>query len=320
MKIVVLDGQTLNPGDNPWTPIRDVLAEGDEFVVYEKTSAEDTLARATGAEILLTNKTPLNAATLNALPELRLICVLATGVNTVDLAAAKSNEVIVCNVPEYGTDSVAQFVMAQVLYHAHRVGFHDTRIREGAWAKYDAFSFWETPQVELAGLQFGIFGYGRIGKAVAKLAQAFGMNVLVHSRSHIDDQASVKSCTFDELLSQSDILSLHCVLNEETKGIMDAVAFSKMKPNAILINTARGSLVNESALANALENQRIGGAALDVVPEEPISENSPLLEAPNLLLTPHMAWSSVQARRRLMDTTALNIRSYQQGSPRHRVA
>ena len=320
MKIVVLDGQTLNPGDNPWKPVQDALSDTDEFVVYAKTEPEQIIERSLGATILLTNKTPLNSNHLSQLPELKLICVLATGVNTVDIEAAKLGGITVCNVPEYGTDSVAQFVFSQVLHFAHRVALHDERIRDGVWLQKNEFCFWETPQIELAGLTIGIVGYGRIGKAVGKLADAFGMNVIAYSPSGVSGDGIAHETSLENIYSRSDIISLHCVLNDQTRELIDFEALSKMKPSCFLINTARGGLINEDAICQALNEGRIAGAALDVVSEEPLPLSSPLYQAPNLLLTPHMAWGSVQARKRLMRTTADNIKAFLEGRQSNTVA
>lgn len=320
MKVVVLDGQTLNPGDNPWTPIQNSLGPSDKFEVYAKSNLQQTLERAANAQIVLTNKTQLNQQTLEALTDLKLVCVLATGVNTVDVEAAKRLGIRVCNVPEYGTDSVAQFVISQLLYFAHRVALHDAQIRNGKWGELGEFCFWDTPQIELAGLTFGIIGYGRIGQAVARLASAFGMSVIAYSPSGPKPDGIVTPVSLTELYNLSDIISLHCVLTRETQDLINAQSLSQMKKSAYLINTARGSLINEADLANALQAGVIAGAALDVVPQEPIQSESPLFRAPNLLLTPHMAWGSIQARKRLMQTTADNITGFISGDLQNTVA
>ena len=319
MKAVVLDGKTLNPGDNPWHPVRDALGDGCDFIVYDHTEESQITERAQGAQVVLTNKAYLSTETIQALPELQLICVLATGVNSVDLEGAANRNVTVCNVPEYGTQSVAQFVMAQMLHHVHRLSFHDDRIREGAWQKSGSFSFWETPQIELADLNFGIIGFGRIGQAVARLASAFQMNVLVHTRNSQGIPSSYKAVSLPEVLQLSDVLSLHCVLTKETRGIINEAALAQMKSTALLINSARGSLIDEDALVNALKAGQLAGASLDVVPEEPIPGDSALLHAPNLLLTPHMAWASLKARKRLMQTTADNISGFLRRAPQNTV-
>ena len=320
MKIVVLDGQTLNPGDNPWSPVQNTLGPNDKFEVFAKSNRGQALERSKDAHVVLTNKTPLDAQTLAALPDLKLVCVLATGVNTVDLDAAKRLGIKVCNVPEYGTDSVAQFVISQLLYFAHRVALHDRKIRQGKWAEVGEFCFWDTPQMELAGLTFGIIGYGRIGQAVARLASAFGMDVIAYSPSGPKPDGVATPVSLGELYQRSDVVSLHCVLTANTRHLINAKSLSEMKNSAYLINTARGSLIDEGDLARALQSGVIAGAALDVVPQEPIPAESPLLEAPNLLLTPHMAWGSVQARKRLMQTTAANIQGFFAGSPQNIVA
>lgn len=314
MNIVVLDGATLNPGDNPWRSIEELAAPG-AFKVFERTGLDEIVPRAKNCQVVLTNKTPLDAAVINALPNLELICVLATGVNVVDMQAAKQAGVLVCNVPEYAAQAVSQFVMTQILYFCHRVDHHDQRIREGAWQACGEFSFWETSQVELAGLTLGVVGFGSIGQAVARLAQAFGMKVVVATRSIPAMNSHVRFCTFSELLGASDIVSLHCPLTPDTQHMIHADTLSQMKTGAWLINTARGDLVHEPSLVQALQSGKLGGAALDVVADEPMGSNNALLSAPNLLVTPHMAWSSLQARRRLMATTAANIKGFQAKSP-----
>lgn len=318
MKIVVLDGDTLNPGDNPWTPV--ALAAGDaEFIVYPKTSPEELLQRAAGAQVLLTNKTVLNQSTIHSLPDLKLICVLATGVNAVDLEAAKEREIVVCNVPEYGTRSVAQFVFAQILHLCHHTALHDRRIREGAWADCGEFSFWETPQIELVGLTLGVIGFGAIGQAVAEIGNAFGMRVIAFSPRMKCDHPYAQTRSLDEVLAQSDIISLHCPLNAESEHLICSTTLNRMKPGAFLINTARGGLICEPDLLSALESGHLAGAALDVCEAEPIAANSPLLKAPNTVLTPHMAWGTLEARKRLTATTAANLAAWANGSPIHSV-
>jgi len=318
MKIVVLDGHTLNPGDNPWTPVE--LAAGDaEFIVYPKTNHEDLLQRAAGAEVLLTNKTVLNRSAIHSLPDLKLICVLATGVNAVDLEAAKEREIVVCNVPEYGTRSVAQFVFAQILHFCHHTALHDRRIREGAWADCGEFSFWETPQIELVGRTLGVIGFGAIGKAVAQLGNAFGMRVIAFSPRLKCDHQPAQARSLDEVLAQSDIISLHCPLNAESEHLICTSTLNRMKPGVFLINTARGGLICEKDLVASLESGHLAGAALDVCEAEPIPATSALLKAPNLILTPHMAWGTLEARKRLTATTAANLSAWADGAPIHSV-
>jgi glycerate dehydrogenase len=309
-RIVVLDGYTLNPGDNPW----DELAALGHLAVHERTPAARVVERASGASVVLTNKTRLDAATLRRLPELRFVAVLATGYDVVDVAAAAELGIAVANVPEYGTDSVAQHVFALLLELCHAVGAHDRAVKEGDWTRSPDFSFWLRPPVELAGRTMGLVGYGRIGRRVAELARAFGMAVLVTSRSRGTDR-NVTWVDRDELFAGSDVVSLHCPLGEDNRGFVDAALLSRMRTGAYLINTARGPLVDEPALAAALRTGTIAGAAVDVVAAEPMVADNPLLTAPNCIITPHLAWASLAARRRLMRTTVENVRAFLAGEP-----
>lgn len=309
-RIVVLDGRTLNPGDNPW----DDLAALGELTVHDRTAADDVVSRAAGAAVVLTNKTRLDAATLGRLPHLRLVAVLATGYDVVDVAAATRLGIAVANVPEYGTDSVAQHVFALLLELFHRVGDHDRAVRDGAWTSCPDFSFWLRPPVELASSTMGIVGYGRIGRRVAELARAFGMAVLVTGRTRRDD-AGVVWVERDALFAGADVVSLHCPLSDDNRGFVDAALLSRMRRRAVLINTARGALVDESALAAALRDGVIAGAAVDVVATEPMRADNPLRTAPHCIITPHLAWASLAARRRLMTATVENVRAFLGGEP-----
>lgn len=320
MKIVVLDGHTLNPGDNPWAPVQQAAGPDAQFEVYPRTMPEQVIERSQGAQVLLTNKTVLTAKHFEALPDVKLICILATGVNAVDLDAAKALGVCVCNVPEYGTSSVAQFVFAQILHLSHQVALHDRRIREGRWEESGQFCFWETPQIELVGQTLGIVGYGRIGQAVAKLGQAFGMRVLAYSPRLYESTEIAESVSLSTLLGQSNIVSLHCPLNSDNHHLICRETLGQMCPGALFINTSRGGLVCEEDLVMALKSGHLGGAALDVCETEPIPSSNPLLHAPNTLLTPHMAWGSVQARQRLMATIGEILTAWLAGTPTCRVA
>ena len=313
MKIVVLDGYTLNPGDNPW----DAAAALGELTIYDRTPAEQIIERAAGAEILLTNKTSLDAATLAACPALRFISVLATGHNIVDSAAARQLGIVVSNVPEYGTNSVAQHVIALLLALIHRPEHHDQLVRQGEWTRRGDFSFWDSPLVELAGKNIGIVGFGRIGRRVGKLAHALGMKVLAHNKSpgSLPDFAPFAWRSLDAIFAEADVISLHCPLGPDNRGMVNRKRLATMKPNALFINTARGGLVNEQDLADALNEGRIAGAALDVLTVEPPIEENPLLDAKNCLITPHMAWATLESRRRLMAITAANIAAFQRGEP-----
>lgn len=305
MKIVILDGYAVNPGNLDWSPV----ARYGELTCYDRTARADVLSRAAGAEIVLVNKTPLDRERIEALPELRYIGVLATGFNVVDLAAARDRGIPVTNVPEYGTGAVAQYTMALMLELASRVGLHDAAVKRGAWLTCPDFCFWEAPMVELAGRTLGIVGYGRIGRAVARLAEAFGMNVLVHSRSWPD------SVPLDELCEKSDVISLHCPLTDQNRHLFNAERIAHMKDGAWLINTARGPLVDEQALADALNGGKLGGAALDVAEVEPPRVPSPLMAAKNCILTPHVAWAPAEARQRLIDVAGANVGAFLRGEP-----
>jgi glycerate dehydrogenase len=320
VRIVVLDGHALNPGDNPWDP---VAALGD-FEVYDSSPRATVVARARGAEVVVTNKTRLPADALAALDGLRLIAVLATGYDNVDVAAARARGVTVCNVPAYATDSVAQHVFALLLEIAQRPAAHDAAIRDGAWQRSGEFTFWLSAPLELAGRTLGIVGYGRIGQRVAALAHAFGMNVLCATRSTgaraAPSSGPLAFVPLARLLAESDVVSLHCPLTPETERMIDAAALACMRDDAILINTARGRLIDEDALAAALRSGRLAGAGLDTLSREPPPPDHPLLSAPRCVLTPHMAWASLAARRRLMLATAENIRAFVQGRPQNVVS
>jgi glycerate dehydrogenase len=313
MKIVVLDGYTLNPGDNPWTELEGL----GELAVYDRTPAEQILERARGAEVLLTNKTPLAASTLEQLPVLRFISVLATGYNIVDVAAARRRGVPVSNVPEYGTQSVAQHVFALVLELCQQVGLHNAAVKASVWATAADFCFWKQAPVELAGLTMGIVGFGRIGRRVGELAHSFGMNVLAAGGSQrpAPSYGSFEWTDIGDLFSRADIVTLHCPLTDENAKFVDRGLLRCMKPTAYLINAARGGLVDESALADALHAGQLAGAAVDVVSIEPIRPDNPLLRARNCIITPHLAWASLAARRRLMAATVGNVEGFLAGRP-----
>ena len=313
MKIVCLDGFTLNPGDNPWT---EVEALGD-LTVHDRTPADQILERAAGAEVLLTNKTPITAETIAALPDLKFITVLATGYNIVDTDAARERGIAVSNVPIYGTDTVAQYTFALLLDHCHHVAHHSDRVMDGEWARRGDFCFWDYPLIELANLKMGIIGFGRIGRRVGELANAFGMEVLAADVYRGEDPGYQPFAwkEIEEVFSEADVVSLHCPQTADNVGFVNQALLSKMKPNAFLINTSRGALINESDLADALNKDVLAGAAVDVVSKEPITDDNPLLGAKNIRITPHMAWGTLAARTRLMGTTADNVRAYQQGKP-----
>ncbi len=316
MKIVVLDGYATNPGDLSW----DGLAELGELVVYDRTPAELILERAAGAEILISNKAFLGAAEMAALPELRYIGLQATGVNVVDLNAARAHGIVVSNVPAYSTSSVAQHAFALLLELARGVGLHAELVRQGAWTNCPDFAFQKTPQVELAKKVFGVVGYGDIGRETARIAAAFGMRILVHTRTP-DPVAhpAVNFVELDQLLSASDVVTLHCPLTPETESLINAESLALMKTSAYLINTSRGLLVDEKALAEALHQGAIAGAGLDVLSAEPPPADNPLLTAPNCYITPHLAWATFAARQRLIGEIVENLRAFLAGTPRNQV-
>lgn len=313
MKIVVLDGYTLNPGDLSWAPLQEL---GD-VTVHDRTPVDHIRARAAGAEILLTNKTLLTCPTIKALPSLRYIGVLATGYNVVDHIAAAEAGVVVTNVPAYSTMSVAQVAFAHILNLTHGMGQHTRTVREGRWSSSPDFSFADTPLMELAGKTLGIIGPGRIGAAVARMGLAFGMDVIAYSRSGRVPVPEVKPVSLEDVFSQSDVLSFHCPLTPETKHLASAERLAMMKPTAFLINTSRGPLVDEQGLAAALNAGKIAGAGLDVLSVEPPPPDNPLLTARNCHITPHFAWASTAARKRLMHEVTENVRAFIAGVPRN---
>ena len=310
MKIVVLDGYALNPGDLNW----DGLAALGDLTVHEHSTADQVVKRAAGAEVLLTNKCPVGAEQISALPDLRCIGVLATGFNIVDVESARARDIPVVNVPTYGTASVAQMVLAHILRLTQNVGHHAGTVSEGRWAANRDFCYWDTPLVELENLTLGIVGFGRTGGRVAELARAFGMNVVVATRDgRAPDTDSVRTVGLDELFRISDIISLHCPLTPATEGIVSAERLASMKSTAFLVNTSRGPLVDEAALLAALNEERIAGAGLDVLAVEPPKANHPLYTAKNCYITPHIAWATGAARTRLLATVVDNVRAYAAG-------
>lgn len=310
MKIVVLDGYAANPGDLSW----DELKKLGECVVYDRTSPGELLERAEGAEILLTNKTLLTAADLEALPDLKYIGVLATGYNVVDTEAARRRGIVVTNIPAYSTASVAQMVFAHLLNIAQQVQHHSEQVRAGRWTRNADFCFWDTPLIELQGKKIGIVGLGHTGYATARIAIGFGMEVYAYtSKSHLQLPPEIHKRELDELFSECDVVSLHCPLTESTRGLVNADRLRRMKPTAILINTGRGPLVDEQALADALNAGTIYAAGLDVLSQEPPKADNPLLTARNCYITPHIAWASTAARQRLMQIMLDNVKGYLSG-------
>lgn len=312
MKIVILDGRALNPGDLSY----DTVSQFGDVTLYQHTdSMEEAIARIGDSEIVLTNKVPITHDLLDACPNIRLICVLATGYNIVDVETCKEKGIPVCNVPSYGTAAVAQFTLALMLEICHRIGHHDRVVHDGKWCECPNFCFWDTPQMELGGKTLGIIGYGRIGQAVAKLAEAFGMKVLACSRTPKPELADFVD--MDTLLPQSDFVSLHCPQFPETTKMVNKDFIDKMKDGAILINTSRGGLVDEQALCDALISGKLSAAAVDVVSAEPMKAENPLLNAPNCIITPHIAWAPKESRQRLLDCVVDNIRCFLEGNPQN---
>ncbi len=315
MNIVVLDGYTLNPGDLSW----ETLQALGQCTIYDRTPAALTVPRAREAEIVLTNKVVLNREVIAQLPKLRYIGVLATGYNVVDVAAARERDIVVTNVPAYSTRSVAQLVFALLLGLTHHVGHHAQTVREGRWSASPDFSYTDFSLIELDGLTMGVVGLGRIGRAVTALAQAFGMSVLAQHYRPTTPPSGVELVELDDLFRRSDVVSLHCPLTAENAGLVHAGRLALMKPTAFFINTARGPLVNEQDLADALNAGRLAGAGLDVLSLEPPAADNPLLNAKNCLITPHFAWATYAARVRLLSAAVDNIRAFVAGSPVNRV-
>ena len=312
MKIVVLDGLTLNPGDLNW----DALEELGELTVYDRTSPEHVVERIGGADAVFTNKTAISSEHLALCPSVKFVGVLATGYNVVDIDAAKARGIPVCNVPTYGTMAVAQFATALLLELCHRVGKHSDDARSGKWAKSKDFCYWLNPLVELDGKTLGVVGFGRIGQAFGRIAQALGMNILAHDQYEDRrlESPTLRYATLDEIYAQSDVISLHCPLFDNNKGMIDQAAIARMKPGVLLINTSRGPLIVEQDLADALNAGRIAGAALDVLSSEPPRPDNPLLSAANCIVTPHIAWATKEARARIMATAVENLEQYVSGS------
>ena len=313
-KIVILDAYGANPGDLSW----DGLRELGELTVYERTRAEETVGRAAEADILLTNKVVLGRREIEQLPRLRYIGVLATGYNVVDTAAAREHGVTVTNVPAYSTESVAQMVFAHLLTVTNRTEHYALQNRQGRWTQSPDFCYWDTPLTELAGKTFGIVGLGNIGRRVAQIAQAFGMQVKALTSKRADElPAGVKKVELRELLATADVLSLHCPLTDTTRHLMNAQTLSLMKPTAILINTGRGSLVCDADVAEALQTGRLAAYCADVLTEEPPRSDNPLISLPNAYFTPHVAWATREARVRLLQVAIDNVRAFVEGSPQN---
>jgi glycerate dehydrogenase len=311
-KLIVLDGYTLNPGDLSWEVFNDFC----DIMVYDRTPDNLVVERAEGADFILTNKVVIDAEMIKQLPKLKYIGVLATGFNVVDIDAAKKQEIVVTNIPAYSTNSVAQMVFAHIFAHFNKVEKHGQHVAEGGWVNSVDFSYFLSPQTELAGKTMGIVGYGRIGSKIAQIALAFGMKVLIANRSvKTNLPHGITQVSVEEVFEQSDIVSINCPLSDDNKGFVNRELISKMKQTALLVNTGRGPLINEPDLAGALNNGTIAGASLDVLSTEPPAADNPLLEAKNCIITPHIAWATFEARSRLMDIAAENLKAFIKGEP-----
>jgi glycerate dehydrogenase len=314
MNICILDGFTLNPGDLSWSE----LSQIGKTDVYERTPEELIVERASDAEIVLTNKTAIRRNTLEQLPNLKYIGVLATGFDVVDIQAAEERGIVVSNIPTYGTESVAQLVFALLLEHCHHVQRHSDAVMEGQWGRNPDWCFWNYPLVELAGKTMGIVGFGRIGLQTAKIASAFGMRILAYDAYHREiDLPNFQWGDLSQLMRQSDVVSLHCPLTPETECIINSENLSLMKRSAVIINTSRGKLVNNKDLAEALNGGAIAGAGLDVLAVEPPDDTNPLLQAKNCIITPHIAWATKEARSRLLDLAVDNIKAFVAENPKN---
>lgn len=314
MNIVVVDGYTLNPGDLSWEPLKEL----GEVTIYDRTAPNETIERCTDADMVLTNKVVFNAETIKALPKLKYIGVLATGYNVVDTKAAKEAGIIVTNIPAYSTESVAQMVFAQILNITNSVGHYASENSKGRWTNNTDFCYWDTPLTELAGKKIGIVGLGNTGSATARIANAFGMKVCAYTSKPEEAIPNyITKLTLDELFSKCDIVSLHCPLTETTKELVNATRLTKMKSTAILINTGRGPLVDEQAVADALNKGIIAAFGADVLSVEPAQPGNPLLTAKNCYLTPHIAWATYEARVRLLDICIANVKAFIDGKPQN---
>ncbi len=316
MRMVILDGYTVNPGDTDWSGLE---ALGD-LTIYERSPEETVVERSQEAEVVFTNKSILSGDSLRQLPQLKYIGVLATGYNVVDIPATKELGIPVCNVSGYSNQSVAQLVFAHILNHANHVALHSEGVHQGKWSESIDFCYWDTPQIELDGQILGIVGLGAIGKATARIAQAMGMQVIATTRdpSKTPPQG-IRWVSKEQLFAESDVISLHCPLTPETQHMINPESLSLMKPSAFLVNTGRGPLVNEQALADALNEGRIAGAGIDVLDQEPPRYESPLFGAKNCSITPHIAWATLAARQRLIDSTVENLEAFLRGETRNRV-
>lgn len=316
VKAVVLDGYTLNPGDLDWAQLKELV----DVVIYDRTTysrneIDLVIERAKDADIILTNKTPIPEEAIKQLPKLKYIGMLSTGFDVVDINAARANNIVVTNIPTYGTDAVSQMAIALLLEVCHHVGSHNEAVHRGDWANNADWCFWNYPLFELSGKTMGIIGYGRIGQATGRIAHALGMKVVAfdqYMNKELENE-NMKYVDLDELYAKSDVISLHCPLTDENKGFINNESIQKMKNGVIIINNSRGPLINEEDLAEALNNNKVGGAGLDVVSTEPIKENNPLLKAQNCIITPHISWATIESRQRLFDTAVDNVKMFLEG-------
>lgn len=315
MKIVILDGAALNPGDLSWQQFEKL----GEVVCYDRTPDEMTIERIGTAQLILTNKTPITEEVLSACPQIRYIGALSTGTNVIDTAAAKQRRIVVTNVPDYSTEAVAQHTFALLLESTNHVGLHAQSVAAGDWVRSRDFCYWKAPLKELAGQTIGLIGYGKIGRRVAQIARAFSMQVQALARpgKSYEEQTDVRFVSMETLLATSDVVSLHCPLTTENSGMIGDGELKKMKRGAVLLNTARGPLVDEKAIAKALKDGTLGWYGADVVQKEPMAQDSPLLSAPHCLITPHIAWAAQESRARLMEIAAENLRAYLAGKPQN---
>ena len=313
MKIVVLDSYVLNPGDLSWSGIEKL----GNCTIYDRTPPKFFIERAKNANAIFTNKVIINEEIISKLPDLKFIGVLATGYNVVDTVAARNAGITVTNIPSYSTASVAQMVFSHILNFAQNISIHANSVSAGDWAKSVDFAYWKTPQIELVGKTLGIIGFGQIGQAVAKVGLAFGMNVIFNNRSKKSADIKANQVDLESLLSESDFISINCPLTTENTGFINKATISKMKPSAFLINTGRGPLINEQDLADALNSEKIAGAGLDVLSVEPADKNNPLTIAKNCFITPHIAWATLEARTRLMNIAAENIKAFIEDNPQN---
>lgn len=316
MKLVILDGYTENPGDLSWDWLKDTV---DEYTVYDSTPQDKVLERCQSADIVVTNKKLITKEIIDALPSLKFIATLSTGYNVVDIKAARERNIPVSNIPAYSTDGVAQLVFALLLEMTNSVAIHNESVKEGEWCRCEHFCYWKTPLTELRGKTFGIIGFGKIGSAVANIANAFGMKVIAYSPNTrtFDGFGQVEFTDKERVIKESDVISLHCPLTEETEGMVDMEFLKKMKNTAFLINTSRGPVIVEEDLAKALNESIIAGAGLDVLSKEPADENNPLLKCEKCIITPHIAWASLEARTRLMNIFKGNVKAFLEGKPRN---